>query len=997
MPVAGIVQRLTRGIRYALTGNADWFGPGQPVPPGAPAAVEGRQFQMPISTNTLIQTKTEGIGFGTLRMMADSTDIIRLLIEERKDQLCALDWTIHKKGDDIRGRGKPVQDAKSHAIETFLCSPDQSQPWHSWLRMLLEDMYVLDAASLYVQRTKGGKLYALRPIDGATIKRVIDGHGWTPAPPLPAYQQILNGIAASDYTTEDLLYLPRNVRANRIYGLSHVEQIIVLAKTWLARQASNLEYYDKGSVPDGFLSASKDWGAQEIARYQELFDMQLSGQLGERRKIKITPNDSKFVATKEPALKSDYDEWLVRIACFCFSVPPIPFIKEMTRATADQSASQSQSGGLEFDRRWVERVVNSIIATQLESPEYEFSFQDRESSDPLERAQIDQIYVTAGVLLPDEVRGDLGLAPLPKIEADPNATPNGQPPKPGQQKPGQQQDDGAEPPKEAAAHDHLHKAAPMSKDMRTLAGAFEQAFDLIRQEALKAARGFGKAAGGDGSQHTPENDHKWLVLADGLDTSPLSLVWDDLTGTLKAVSAKGASAEILRIIADGEITRPEAQELVGVTGSETFDFMNYRDPNAVLWAEKHAAELLTRDGAGGELADATRNMIRRTLVKAVAGGLTDTQIAALLEQDYAFSRDRAELIARTEVQNAAGSGAYEGAQRVGMKVKKWLTSNNDNACPLCLANEAAGWIAIDKAFPAGAEAPLQHPRCFPGSTTVAFASRPVAAIDRPFNGRVVVLRTASGQEVTCTPNHPILTDCGWVAAQTLDVGSNVVRYVGANLDTGLIDFSDLNHKHVPPSIQEVTDALGRSQDVTATPVPVSPEDFHGDGEGSDVAIVRTDRKLRDAVDPTVPQQSDEDVFVRAADRIPCADAGLHMQLASTCDAPAGRRMSLSDLGDALFGSHASPSNRLSVTASANTDAVTGQELVQRAAADAEPPLGSEQAFASLIAFDEVTEILVKDFVGHVYNLETAEGWYVAGGIVAHNCQCDASYRRKAPN
>ena len=46
-----------------------------------------------------------------------------------------------------------------------------------------------------------------------------------------------------------------------------------------------------------------------------------------------------------------------------------------------------------------------------------------------------------------------------------------------------------------------------------------------------------------------------------------------------------------------------------------------------------------------------------------------------------------------------------------MKVKKWLTSNNDNTCALCLANESAGWIPIDKAFPAGAEAPLQHPRC----------------------------------------------------------------------------------------------------------------------------------------------------------------------------------------------------------------------------------------------------------------------------------------------
>jgi len=692
-----MVQRVKRGILYAFTGKDDWFGPGQPVAPGAPVEVEGRQFQMPISTNTLIQTKTEGIRFSQLRMMADTTDIIRLLIEERKDQLCALDWTIHKKGDDIRGRGKPVQDTKSHAIEAFLCSPDQTQPWHSWLRMLLEDMYVLDAASLYVQRTKGGKLYALRPIDGATIKRIIDGHGWTPAPPLPAYQQILNGIAASDYTTDDLLYLPRNVRANRIYGLSHVEQIIVMAKTWLARQASNLEYYDKGSVPDGFLSASKDWGAQEIKKFQDLFDEQLSGQLGERRKIKVTPSDSKFTATKEPALKSDYDEWLVRIACFCFSVPPIPFIKEMTRATADQSASQSQSGGLEFDRRWVERVMNGIIATQLESPDYEFSFQDRESSDPLERAQIDQIYVTAGVLLPDEVRGDLGLAPLPKVEADPNADPNAQPPKPGQQ-----QDDAAKPPKpgvEAMAHDHLNKAAePLTAPMQKVKDAFVVALGEVRDAVVNAANGVTKAAGGDGGKDVPKKgDEWWLMLADRVDLSGLSLAWDDYSDTLVAEAPNGAKETIARLVRTDP--KLDLSSLFGV------------DQQAVAWANQHAVEMLTRDGNGGKIAQATRDMLRQALATAVEHGDTDKQITKMLQTAYAFSDDRAELIARTEVRDAQGAGGLIGAKAVGMTEKRWLLSNDEGICPLCEANAAQGWVAIGSAFASGAEHPLQHPRC----------------------------------------------------------------------------------------------------------------------------------------------------------------------------------------------------------------------------------------------------------------------------------------------
>src|SRR6185312_14127008 len=459
-----------------------------------------------------------------------------------------------KKGTQHGLRKAAAPDAKAQSIAAFLQSPDQSQTWEQWLRLLLEDMYVLDAASLYVQQTKGGKLYALHPIDGGTIKRLIDGRGWIPAPPLPAYQQILRGVVATDYTTENLLYMARNRRTNRIYGYSHVEQIIVAARLWLARQASNLEYYDKGSVPDGFVTGGKDWGPNEIDRYQKMLDEQLSGQLGERRKLKVIPADAKYTPTKEPALKNDYDEWLARIACFCFSVPPIPFIKEMTRATADQSASQSQSGGLEFDRKWVERMITGIIGKQLESPDYEFVFRDREAQDPLERAQIDQIYVNAQVLLPDEVRGDLGLDPLPNGQG---ATPR-QPVTPGTSKPDDGEDD--EDPEAAgkADHGHLHKAddSPLTAPMKTLKEAFIVALGEVRDAVVAQAKGLHKAAGSEGYNDRVSPDYTrdaeeiaaWEGFVDKLDLSGLSLAWDDYSDTLVAVSANGSRTEVMKLV-----------------------------------------------------------------------------------------------------------------------------------------------------------------------------------------------------------------------------------------------------------------------------------------------------------------------------------------------------------------------------------------------------------------------------------------------------------------
>jgi hypothetical protein len=41
------------------------------------------------------------------------------------------------------------------------------------------------------------ELFALEPVDGATIRRVLDNTGRTPLPPDPAYQQIIKGLPPS--------------------------------------------------------------------------------------------------------------------------------------------------------------------------------------------------------------------------------------------------------------------------------------------------------------------------------------------------------------------------------------------------------------------------------------------------------------------------------------------------------------------------------------------------------------------------------------------------------------------------------------------------------------------------------------------------------------------------------------------------------------------------------------------------------------------------------
>ena len=66
-------------------------------------------------------------------------------------------------------------------------------------------------------------------------------------------------MPAADFSADELLYLPRNVRAHKLYGMSPVEQIALTINIALRREAATLDYYQAGSVPDAFATVPKEW------------------------------------------------------------------------------------------------------------------------------------------------------------------------------------------------------------------------------------------------------------------------------------------------------------------------------------------------------------------------------------------------------------------------------------------------------------------------------------------------------------------------------------------------------------------------------------------------------------------------------------------------------------------------------------------------------------------------------------------------------------------
>jgi len=397
-------------MKTLITRLANWFGPAEPLAPIA-QQLAGRQFDFRPGVNLdTLPRDGESVSFRELRALADNFDLLRLVIEKRKEQLASLDWEIM-----LRDRTRPSKgDDRVKRANDFLIYPDREHDWDQWSRMLIEDMLVIDAATIYPRRSRGGELYALDPLDGATIKRVLDDWGRTPPPPLPAYQQILKGMPSANYTSDQLLYLPRNPRTNRAYGLPPVEQVIMTVNIGLRRQVQRLQYYTEGTLPDALAGVPENWTTAQIGEFQSYFDALLENNTGQRRKIRFVPAAmaKAFVQTKEGALKDDYDEWLARIICYCMQVSNQAFIKQMSRSSAETSHTQALEEGREPLKVWLKSVIDRILAFTFGWPDLELRWKEEDDQDPRAQAEITDRNLRNGKICLNEARAADGLPPI---------------------------------------------------------------------------------------------------------------------------------------------------------------------------------------------------------------------------------------------------------------------------------------------------------------------------------------------------------------------------------------------------------------------------------------------------------------------------------------------------------------------------------------------------------------------------------------------------------
>ena len=672
-------------------GANEWFGPGNPLMPVAQDLALGRGWDFPTGYNIQTRPKpNEGVTFQELRSVADGYDLLRLVIETRKDQIEKLSWDLKKRGEKIAKKGAGP-DKRIEKIKDFLAYPDLEHPLGTWLRMLSEDLFVLDAPTVYQRRTKGGGLYALEMIDGATIKRILDPTGRTPLEG-PAYQQVIKGVVACDYTREELIYMPRNPRTHRAFGFGPVEQVMTTVNIALRRQLHQLSYYTDGNTPNLIFGVPKEWNPDHIKKFQEWWDSLMAGNSAQRQRAMFVPGEVKPIDTKEHALKDDYDEWLARIVCFAFSISPTALVKETNRATAQTVQKAALSEGLAPVMMWVKALMDRILRECFGAQDLEFVWSDEQSMEPLVQSQRDAADILSGVRTVNECREDRGLEALPDPPPEPVLPPAA--PVPPKDEPPTKPEPAPAPAEKLAK---VAKIKPINRGRKTLKKleaklkkvtlAFFKAQVPVIAEALHAAMP-------PAVEKMSSDEAKQLLEASNIDWTELG---DDLEPILAAIAQDGV-----------------AQGLAQISFPTTSDLLDQVNEKAVAWAEQHAADLVTK------LAETTRTSLRGDIAAAIELGMSTDQIAEVIGADYGFSEARAELIARTERAFADVRGNTLGYAASGVVASlEWIVANegDDKVCPDCEVNQGAV-VPMDpetgeatEAFPSGDLVAPAHPDC----------------------------------------------------------------------------------------------------------------------------------------------------------------------------------------------------------------------------------------------------------------------------------------------
>lgn len=365
------------------------------------------------------------------------------------------------------------------------------------------------------------------------------------------------------------------------------------------------------------------------------------------------------------------------------------------------------------------------------------------------------------------------------------------------------------------------------------------------------------------------------------------------------------------------------------------------------------------------------------------GGMPTKQIVKQMVGLGGFadvSERHAATVVRTALNHVSTEARLLTLQKNSDVVQKyeWVSTLDSRTSTICRARDGQKYE-----FGKG-PLPPAHPNCLLGDTIVSTSSRVSNIFKRTYKGLVVYLTTKAGRTLSVTPNHPILTSIGWVPAGELNLGSKLI----CSDDSAV----SVHHKE-NNVVAEFADLFGAAN-VAVDPAmvstsPTTAKDFHGDGANGEVEVVLIDGltwgKVKTGFDKQIAHQM---LPVAGGVDDPLVSLRPSEELGVVGLAPANSIMGRASEGTSLFCRGVGHAGGHGLATVSEFDASRDKSSFDWALRNAEDLADFDWAFAAGVELDDVVDLVFgeADFCGHVYNLENEQNWYLANGIIAHNCR-----------
>ncbi len=413
------------------------------------------------------------------------------------------------------------------------------------------------------------------------------------------------------------------------------------------------------------------------------------------------------------------------------------------------------------------------------------------------------------------------------------------------------------------------------------------------------------------------------------------------------------------------------------------------------------------------IANKYNNAIRQEITQGLIEGKGYAKIAQAITKRTEITASRALIIARTESGRAQSTGrvlAYSkaevAAERLGIKTTRiWVstldqrTRDTHRSMDMQEAHENADGKLVFT-LPGGAE--TEGPRlsgiaaedinCFPYYISVNSLSSVENLTKRYYEGELIKIITASGIQITGTPNHPILTPQGWIPLNSLNKGSDIFC---ARFSDKMVTRNP-NVDYTPAIFRDIFDfanIISPAKRFTGV-----KKNFHGDGFESDVYIISTKSFLKFALQTIFSKpfskknfffsQFRKSSFFRKRFFIKFFFAGwlTFSCLIRFCD-------KFFTICKTCFGH----SQKHSFASIQGDDLIFSKNSQNYIPTDAEFVSESLNRKSFFIKLDNIVSVDRIIFSGHVYNLETVDNYYLVNNIkennyngnciIAHNCRC----------